>query len=84
MASAVEMLVAGAALLGASYLSGERLQHWPALGGWLALGYLVVFGSLIAFSAYLYLLGRGTTGGRYQLCLRQSGGGGAAGHPVRR
>ncbi|WP_027597956.1 drug/metabolite exporter YedA [Pseudomonas sp. MOIL14HWK12:I2] len=58
MASAVEMLVAGAALLGASYLGGERLQHWPALGGWLALGYLVVFGSLIAFSAYLYLLGR--------------------------
>ncbi len=58
MASAVEMLVAGAVLLGASYWSGERLQHWPGLGGWLALGYLVVFGSLIAFSAYLYLLGR--------------------------
>lgn len=58
MASAVEMLVAGAVLLGVSYWSGERLQHWPGLGGWLALGYLVVFGSLIAFSAYLYLLGR--------------------------
>lgn len=58
MASAVEMLVAGAGLLLVSWLSGERLQHWPALGGWLALGYLVVFGSLIAFSAYLYLLGR--------------------------
>jgi drug/metabolite transporter (DMT)-like permease len=58
MASAVEMLVAGAVLLGASYWSGERLQHWPGLGGWLALGYLVVFGSLIAFSAYLYLLAR--------------------------
>ncbi|KTT12997.1 membrane protein [Pseudomonas oryzihabitans] len=58
MASAVEMLVAGAALLLASRFSGEQLQQWPTLGGWLALGYLVVFGSLIAFSAYLYLLGR--------------------------
>lgn len=56
MASAVEMLVGGIALLLGSQLSGEHLQQLPDLRGWLALGYLVVFGSIIAFSAYLYLL----------------------------
>lgn len=56
MASAVEMLVGGAALLLGSQLSGEHLQQMPDVRGWLALGYLVVFGSIIAFSAYVYLL----------------------------
>lgn len=56
MASAVEMLVGGIALLIGSQLSGEHLQQLPDLRGWLALGYLVVFGSIIAFSAYIYLL----------------------------
>ncbi|WP_263144123.1 drug/metabolite exporter YedA [Pseudomonas sp. RIT-PI-AD] len=56
MASAVEMLVGGVALLLASGLSGERLQGMPTAAGWGALAYLVVFGSIIAFSAYMYLL----------------------------
>ena len=56
MASAVEMLVGGVALLLGSQVSGEHLQQMPDLRGWLALGYLVVFGSIIAFSAYIYLL----------------------------
>jgi drug/metabolite transporter (DMT)-like permease len=56
MASAVEMLIAGAALLAAGVLSGERITAWPTLSGWLALGYLIVFGSILAFNAYMYLL----------------------------
>ncbi|WP_371370529.1 drug/metabolite exporter YedA [Pseudomonas sp. QL9] len=56
MASAVEMLVGGVALLLGSQVSGEHLQQMPDLRGWVALGYLVVFGSIIAFSAYIYLL----------------------------
>lgn len=56
MASAVEMLVGGAALLLGSLLSGERMTQMPTAAGWGALAYLVVFGSIIAFSAYMYLL----------------------------
>ncbi|MBF7143949.1 MULTISPECIES: drug/metabolite exporter YedA [Pseudomonas] len=56
MASAVEMLIAGAALLLAGLLSGERLHAWPTLSGWLALAYLIFFGSILAFNAYMYLL----------------------------
>lgn len=56
MASAAEMLVAGAVMLVGGLLSGERLHQWPTAAGWGALAYLVVFGSVIAFSAYMYLL----------------------------
>lgn len=56
MASAVEMLVGGAALLLASALRGERMTELPSASGWLALVYLMVFGSIIGFSAYQYLL----------------------------
>lgn len=56
MASALEMLVAGAVLLIGSGLRGERLHEVPPLAGWLVLLYLVIFGSIIAFSAYVYLL----------------------------
>ncbi|MCY1416128.1 putative inner membrane transporter YedA [compost metagenome] len=56
MASAVEMLVGGAALLLGSLSSGERMTELPTAAGWGALAYLVVFGSIIAFSAYMYLL----------------------------
>lgn len=56
MASAVEMLAGGVALLLGSALSGERMTSLPTPAGWGALAYLVVFGSIIAFSAYLYLL----------------------------
>ncbi|WP_271410624.1 drug/metabolite exporter YedA [Pseudomonas sp. Q1-7] len=56
MASAVEMLAGGVALLAGSLLSGEHLVAAPTLAGWGALAYLIVFGSIIAFSSYLYLL----------------------------
>lgn len=56
MASAVEMLVAGAVLAGVSPLLGEVLPaHIPATGWW-ALLYLVAFGSLMGFTAYVFLL----------------------------
>lgn len=56
MASATEMLIAGAMLLLCSLLKGEHLEAMPPLEGWLALAYLTVFGSIIAFNAYMYLL----------------------------
>ncbi len=56
MASAVEMLAGGFALLAGSLLSGERMVAAPTPAGWGALAYLIVFGSIIAFSSYLYLL----------------------------
>ncbi|TDV61884.1 drug/metabolite exporter YedA [Pseudomonas sp. LP_7_YM] len=56
MASACEMLIAGAMMLIGSYLSGERLTQTPGLSGWLVMAYLVIFGSIVAFSAYMYLL----------------------------
>lgn len=56
MASAVEMLIAGAALLAVGLISGERITAWPSLSGWFALAYLVFFGSILAFNAYMYLL----------------------------
>ncbi|MGW8463149.1 drug/metabolite exporter YedA [Pseudomonas sp. CLCA07] len=56
MASAVEMLVGGVALLIGSALSGEHLQALPPIEGWAALAYLTFFGSIIAFNAYMYLL----------------------------
>ena len=56
MASAVEMLVGGVALLIASALSGEHLDSLPPIEGWAALAYLTFFGSIIAFNAYMYLL----------------------------
>lgn len=56
MVGAVEMIVAGAVLLIASLLSGERLARMPDTAGLLAVGYLIVFGSIIAINAYMYLL----------------------------
>ena len=56
MASACEMLVAGAVLLLGSFVSGERVTQSPGLSGWLVMAYLVVFGSIVAFSSYMYLL----------------------------
>lgn len=56
MASAVEMLVGGVALLIGSAISGEHLDSMPPIEGWAALAYLTFFGSIIAFNAYMYLL----------------------------
>lgn len=58
MASATQMLTAGAMLMLLSPLTGERLTQMPTAAGWAVLAYLVVFGSIVAFSSYLYLLKR--------------------------
>ena len=55
LASGMELLAGGAALLVLSAATGEfSLLHLGAVStrSWLALGYLIVFGSIVAFSAY--------------------------------
>jgi drug/metabolite transporter (DMT)-like permease len=55
LASGMELLVGGAALLVLSAATGEFSSlHLGAVSArsWLALGYLIVFGSIVAFSAY--------------------------------
>jgi len=59
MASAVEMMAAGVALLLIGALSGETAGFDPSAVSTrsaLAVGYLIVFGSLIAYAAYVWLL----------------------------
>jgi drug/metabolite transporter (DMT)-like permease len=55
LASGMELLAGGAALLVLSASTGEFSSlHLSAVStrSWLALGYLIVFGSIVAFSAY--------------------------------
>ncbi len=55
LASGMELLAGGAALLVLSAATGEfSTLHLGAVSArsWLALGYLIVFGSIVAFSAY--------------------------------
>jgi drug/metabolite transporter (DMT)-like permease len=55
LASGMELLAGGAALLVLSAATGEFSSvHLSAVSArsWLALGYLIVFGSIVAFSAY--------------------------------
>lgn len=59
MATAVEMMSGGIALLLVSVLAGEPGRFDPAAGSlqsWLALSYLAVFGSLVGFTAYIWVL----------------------------
>ncbi|WNG21186.1 drug/metabolite exporter YedA [Cystobacter fuscus] len=56
MASATQMLTAGAFFLLVSLLRGEHLTAVPSTRALLSFAYLVIFGSLVAFSAYGYLL----------------------------
>lgn len=58
MASAAQMLVAGALFVPVALLRGETFVQPPSLASSLALLYLITFGSLLAYSAYLYLLER--------------------------
>jgi len=58
MASAAQMLTAGAAFVPVALLRGERFGQMPSLSSSLALLYLITFGSLLAYSAYVYLLSR--------------------------
>ena len=56
MASAVQMLVGGLALLLISSLQGESWPPQISQKSWAAMVFLVVLGSLVAYSAYQYLL----------------------------
>jgi drug/metabolite transporter (DMT)-like permease len=56
MATAAQMLAAGAAMIPIGLLLGERIPTAPSQRSLLALGYLTVFGSIVAFSAFGYLL----------------------------
>jgi drug/metabolite transporter (DMT)-like permease len=56
MATAAQLLAAGAILLVLGPLRGERIATAPPAEAWLALLYLTVMGSLLAFTAYVYLL----------------------------
>ncbi|HEY3873102.1 MAG TPA: EamA family transporter [Actinocrinis sp.] len=61
LATAMEMLVAGAVLLAAAAVHGDFSRiAWSHVSGstWLALAYLIVPGSIIAFSAFGFALGR--------------------------
>jgi hypothetical protein len=80
LASAVEMLCAGAVLAVLGGLDGEFTRidlSADVAGSLVAVGYLIVFGSLLAYSAYEWLL-RHSGPGRRHVRLRQSGGGRAA------
>jgi drug/metabolite transporter (DMT)-like permease len=60
MATSLQMLTGGLALLLVGGLRGEFPQLWQAdvsLRSLLGLGYLIVFGSLVGYSAYTWLLG---------------------------
>ena len=63
LATAMEMLTGGAALL----LTSGLLREWKGFSfaavstrSWLALAYLIVAGSLVGFTAYIFLLGATT------------------------
>jgi drug/metabolite transporter (DMT)-like permease len=56
LASAMQMMTGGGALIVAGLVDGERLPAHAGAGSWLAVGYLLVFGSLIGFTAYNWLL----------------------------
>lgn len=55
MASATQMLTAGAILLAVSLFSGEKLTQFPTATSIYAMLFLIFFGSMIAYSAYLFL-----------------------------
>ena len=56
MASAVQMLAAGAVFVPVALLQGELVPKMPSVASLSALIYLILFGSIVAYSAYLYLL----------------------------
>jgi drug/metabolite transporter (DMT)-like permease len=56
LASAVQMLCGGVALLVAALARGERLAAVPGPGALVAFVYLVAFGSVVGYSAYNFLL----------------------------
>ncbi len=62
MGFASEMLCGGVMLFLAAAFAGEAFPATVPIGAGLAWAFLVVFGSLIAFNAYMYLLGRASTG----------------------
>ena len=81
MASATQMLSAGALFALGGLVRGEVFVRVPSLASSLALLYLITFGSMLAYSAFTFLLNRPplAPGSVKQLRLRQSCGGCAAG-----
>ena len=51
-----QLLAAGALMMSASVVVGERLSGGISVRAWVAFGYLVVFGSIVGFTAYAWLL----------------------------
>lgn len=56
MATAIQLLIGGAALTVLAPVRGERLTEFPPAAAWIALAYLIVLGSIVAYTAYVYLL----------------------------
>lgn len=58
LASGIQLLGGGAALMAASFVAGEfgRMPEIIPARALISIGYLVVFGSIIAYSAYSWLL----------------------------
>lgn len=56
MASSVQMLVGGGALLLAAMLDGEHINALPTAKGLWSLAYLIFVGAILGFSSYVYLL----------------------------
>lgn len=56
MATAIQLLAAGLAMVVLGPLRGERISEIPSAGAWFSLGYLILFGSIVGYTAYVYLL----------------------------
>lgn len=56
MASAVQMIVGGVALLLVGGLRGERLHALPAAKALWSMAYLIFVGAILGFSSYVYLI----------------------------
>lgn len=56
MATAAQMMTAGATMIVLALVTGERLHAVPSARSLLAMAYLAVFGSIVAFTAYNWLL----------------------------
>jgi drug/metabolite transporter (DMT)-like permease len=56
MASAVQMIAGGLALLLAAAVRGEALHGWPPAQALWALAYLIFIGAILGFSSYAWLL----------------------------
>lgn len=56
MATALQIMLGGAVMLGAAWLTGTRMEVAFRPGPWLAFGYLCLGASLLSSCAYMYLV----------------------------